>query len=186
MDRDGLRRRRRPARQRAGAGIAPPDLRGAGDRGRGGAHGALRLVADELIERRRVGRNSFYRLAPRTAGEFARATERIYFAAPQRWSGAWRLVVLPSDGEDRSATRCAGRHGDLAPGILITPLGSDGRLYSGRDPAPSRAVALDARGAGRRAEARGARLEPRRPGRGYREFLDAFAPLEWRWGTARR
>src|SRR5687767_528574 len=39
-----------------------------------------RLAADGLIERRRVGRNSFHRLAPRMADEFARATERIYFA----------------------------------------------------------------------------------------------------------
>jgi phenylacetic acid degradation operon negative regulatory protein len=139
-----------------------------------------RLVADGLIERRRVGRNSFYRLAPRTAGEFARATERIYFAAPQRWSGAWRLVVLPADGEgsERDALRRSG-YGDVAPGVLIAPLGSDGRLYSGRDPAPGRAIALDATGAmadGPRLAARAWSLDAL--DEGYREFLDAFAPLD--------
>jgi phenylacetic acid degradation operon negative regulatory protein len=144
-----------------------------------------RLVADGLIERRRVGRNSFYRLAPRTAGEFARATERIYFAAPQRWSGAWRLAVLPTDGEgsERDALRRSG-YGDLAPGVLIAPLASDGRLYSGRDPAPGRAVALDATGApddGPRLAARAWSLDPL--DEGYREFLDAFAPFELALGN---
>jgi phenylacetic acid degradation operon negative regulatory protein len=138
-----------------------------------------RLVADGLIERRRVGRNSFHRLAPRMADEFARATERIYFAAPQRWSGAWRLAVLPAGGEEpaREALRRAG-YGDLAPGVLIAPLGLDGGPCSGREPDPGQAVLLDATGttaAGRTLAARAWRLDLL--ARSYRDFLDTFAPL---------
>jgi phenylacetic acid degradation operon negative regulatory protein len=139
-----------------------------------------RLVADGLIERRRVGRNSFHRLAPRMADEFARATERIYFATPQRWSGAWRLAILPAGGEgpEREALRLAG-YGDIAPNVLIAPLGSDGRPCSGREPPPGQAVLLDATGTpaeGRTLAARAWRLDLLAGD--YRAFLAAFAPLE--------
>jgi phenylacetic acid degradation operon negative regulatory protein len=139
-----------------------------------------RLVANGLIERRRVGRNSFHRLASRMADEFARATERIYFATPQRWSGAWRLAILPagSEGGQGEALRQAG-YGQLAPGVLIAPLGAGGRLYSGREPLPGPAILLDATGAA----ADGPTLATRawnlaRLAEDYRAFLATFAPLE--------
>ena len=140
-----------------------------------------RLAADGLIERRRVGRNSFHRLAPRMADEFARATERIYFATPQRWSGAWRLAILPAGGEgpEREALRLAG-YGDIAPNVLIAPLGADGRPCSGREPllragGPARRHRRTRRGP----DARRARLAPRSSAGGLTSaFLAAFAPLE--------
>jgi phenylacetic acid degradation operon negative regulatory protein len=140
-----------------------------------------RLVADGLIERRRVGRNSFYRLAARMAAEFAHATERIYFAAPQPWSGAWRLAVLPANGDEGrevQALRRAG-YGQLAPGILLAPLGPDGRLYSGRSPLPGPAILLEATGAAADGPALAARAwNLARLAEDYRAFLASFAPLE--------
>jgi phenylacetic acid degradation operon negative regulatory protein len=139
-----------------------------------------RLAADGLIERRRVGRNSFHRLAPRMADEFARATERIYFATPQRWSGAWRLAILPAGGEgpEREALRLAG-YGDIAPNVLIAPLGTGGRLYSGREPLPGPAILLDATGAAADGPALATRAwNLARLAEDYRAFLATFAPLE--------
>jgi phenylacetic acid degradation operon negative regulatory protein len=140
-----------------------------------------RLVANGLIERRRVGRNSFHRLASRMADEFARATERIYFATPQRWSGTWRLAILPvggGEGGQGEALHQAG-YGQLAPGVLLAPLGAGGRLYSGREPLPGPAILLDATGAA----ADGPPLATRawnlaRLAEDYRAFLATFAPLE--------
>jgi phenylacetic acid degradation operon negative regulatory protein len=139
-----------------------------------------RLVADGLIERRRVGRNSFHRLASRMADEFARATERIYFATPQRWSGTWRLAILPAGGEgpEREALRLAG-YGDIAPNVLIAPLGTGGRLYSGREPLPGPAILLDATGAAVDGQALATRAwNLARLAEDYRAFLATFAPLE--------
>jgi phenylacetic acid degradation operon negative regulatory protein len=140
-----------------------------------------RLVADGLIERRRVGRNSFHRLAPRMADEFARATERIYFATPQRWSGTWRLAILPvGGGEDGQgeALHQAG-YGQLAPGVLLAPLGAGGRLYSGREPLPGPAILLDATGAAADGPALATRAwNLARLAEDYRAFLATFAPLE--------
>ncbi len=145
-----------------------------------------RLAADGLIERRRVGRNSFHRLAPRMADEFARATEQIYFATPQRWSGAWRLAILPAGGEgpEREALRQAG-YGDIAPNVLIAPLGADGRPCSGREPPLGQAVLLDATGApaeGRTLAARAWRLDL--VAGGSQGEVGGVAPLEAALGSS--
>ena len=79
------------------------------------------------------------------ADEFARATERIYFAA-QRWSGAWRLAILPAGGEGQARGAAPGRLWPLAPGVLIAPLGADGRPIRAAS-RPGAAVLLDATGA---------------------------------------
>lgn len=141
-----------------------------------------RLVADGLIERRRIGKSSFYRLTPAVAGDFARAAQRIYFAAPPRWGSRWRFAVLPAalrteDGDPRSILRDAG-YGQLAPNVLIAPLTADGHPASGRRPEARGVIFLDAAGnpAEAAALAEGAwQLEP--IAAAYRTFLDRFAPL---------
>lgn len=80
-----------------------------------------RLVADGWFARRKVGRNSFYRLTPEGAEPFAQATRRIYDSAPQPWSGRFDLLLL--DGaEDRPGLRAdlaAAGYGALGPDLMI-------------------------------------------------------------------
>jgi phenylacetic acid degradation operon negative regulatory protein len=82
-----------------------------------------RLAADGWLEREKVGRNSFYRLADKGRATFAAATRRIYGAAPHPWTGALRLAVLDANG-DRAALRAAFAEagwGTLAPTIAVAP-----------------------------------------------------------------
>ena len=64
-----------------------------------------RLVTDGWLERRRIGRNSYYRLSKREQASFAAATRRIYFGAAQPFDGRVRLALLGPDVDDRSAVR---------------------------------------------------------------------------------
>lgn len=57
-----------------------------------------RLVAADRLEGERVGRRSFYRLAPAARAEFARAA-RLLYARPQP-SGKWLVVLAPDMPED--------------------------------------------------------------------------------------
>ncbi|HEX2941613.1 MAG TPA: phenylacetic acid degradation operon negative regulatory protein PaaX [Rhodopila sp.] len=75
-----------------------------------------RLAADGWLERNRVGRNSFYRLAAKGEVEFAEATRRIYSASLAPWPGHFRLL-LP-DGTDRAVLEKAGC-GSIAPGVFL-------------------------------------------------------------------
>jgi phenylacetic acid degradation operon negative regulatory protein len=84
-----------------------------------------RLVAEGWFERRRVGRNSYYRLSPRGAAEFAAAARRIYAGDEERWSGVLQLAVLTTldpkvRQERREALACRG-YGQLAPNVLVRP-----------------------------------------------------------------
>ncbi len=56
-----------------------------------------RLVADGWTERRRVGRNSAYRLAERGRDTFAAAPAASTPPAPPAWDGRFRLVLQPAD-----------------------------------------------------------------------------------------
>ena len=51
-----------------------------------------RLTSDGWLERRRIGRNSYYRLSSREEGSFAAATRRIYFGEARDFDGhcVWR------------------------------------------------------------------------------------------------
>src|SRR5579875_2924014 len=50
-----------------------------------------RLAADGWLERRRVGRNSYYRLAEKGRDTFAAAATRIYGSHATPWDGAFHL-----------------------------------------------------------------------------------------------
>ena len=82
-----------------------------------------RLAADGWLEREKVGRNSFYRLAGEGRATFAAATRRIYGSAAPAWTGALRLAVMAPNG-DRAALRGAlaeAGWGTIAPTVAVTP-----------------------------------------------------------------
>lgn len=64
-----------------------------------------RLTSDGWLERRRIGRNSYYRLSSREEGSFAEATRRIYFGEVRDFDGHLRLALLGPGIDDRSAVR---------------------------------------------------------------------------------
>jgi phenylacetic acid degradation operon negative regulatory protein len=85
-----------------------------------------RLVGEGWFERWRLGRNSYYRLAPRGSREFKKATERIYREVPHPWRGSFDLVLL--DDTDRQALRAElseNGYGGLGPDLFIAPSGVD-------------------------------------------------------------
>lgn len=123
-----------------------------------------RLAADGWLERRRVGRHSFYRLRSKGGTPFEAASHRIYRATPEPWQGHFELL-LP-EAADPVALRQAGC-GAIAPGVWLAlrPLAIDGlRLRTEADPATLRALA-----------ARAWPLDAL--GRSYGAFTDTFAPL---------
>ncbi|MGO4525798.1 PaaX family transcriptional regulator C-terminal domain-containing protein [Microvirga sp. 2MCAF35] len=80
-----------------------------------------RLVSEGWFERWKVGRNSYYRLAPQGEEAFAQATQRIYAAPPQDWQGAFDLLLL-ENAQDRSALKnelSATGYGALGPDLLL-------------------------------------------------------------------
>lgn len=82
-----------------------------------------RLAADGWLEREKVGRNSYYRLAGKGRATFAAATERIYGSAAHPWTGALRLAVMEPNG-DRAALRAAlaeAGWGTVAPTVAVLP-----------------------------------------------------------------
>lgn len=110
-----------------------------------------RLAAEGWLERRRIGRSGFYRLATKGAETFAAATERIYGPQPERHDPALELVVLGRDSA-RDAARealAAAGFGSLAPGVFVAPSGAQPPLLPGAlrlraTPHPGDAAALAA------------------------------------------
>lgn len=81
---------------------------------------ASRLAAEGWLARRRVGRNSFYRLAEPGRATFAEATARIYGATDTPWDGRFTLILAANGGA--AAPRGEGhRIGRLGPGLLVAP-----------------------------------------------------------------
>lgn len=134
---------------------------------------ASRLVADGWLERSRVGRNSYYRLAEKGQATFAGAAERIYAAAPPPWDGTFSIAVL-EPGAERDALRIEleqGGYAALAPGVLVAlhPIA----------PEAAGAVFLRASADGPASGRLAAQIWPtERLGARYREFLEAIRPLE--------
>jgi phenylacetic acid degradation operon negative regulatory protein len=132
-----------------------------------------RLAADGWLERHRVGRNSFYRLAEKGRATFAAATEHIYAPAPRAFRGRFDLLLV-GNGDDRDAVRAAveaAGFGSPAPGIWVSP-GDDIpdaargvlRLEAGGDAAALRELATRAWPLEATAQA-------------YRRFITAFTPV---------
>ncbi|TDR94848.1 phenylacetic acid degradation operon negative regulatory protein PaaX [Enterovirga rhinocerotis] len=129
-----------------------------------------RLTADGWLERRRAGRNSFYRLASHGRATFEAATRQIYVPRHPVWDGRLTCLVV-SDREAGAALGETG-FGQAVPGLWIAP---------GTPPVPeaaSAAIRLEARvdaAARRRLAAEAWPVD--RMAASYRRFLDMFAPL---------
>jgi phenylacetic acid degradation operon negative regulatory protein len=132
-----------------------------------------RLAADGWLERRRIGRNSYYRLADKGQETFAEAARRIYRAHSPEWDGAFRIAVLgPTDRDSaRTALETAG-YAPLAPGVLVAAAPADGAVV------PADAIAMRATAEPEDARRLAAHMwQTRRLGDGYRRFVAAFTPL---------
>jgi phenylacetic acid degradation operon negative regulatory protein len=132
-----------------------------------------RLAADGWLERHRVGRNSFYRLAHKGRATFAAATEHIYAPSPRAFRGRFDLLLI-GNGDDRDAVRdalVAAGFGSPAAGVWVSP-GDDIpdaaqgvlRLEAGGDAAALRALAARAWPLDATAQA-------------YRRFTATFTPI---------
>lgn len=133
-----------------------------------------RLAADGWLERNRVGRNSFYRLADKGTETFRRATEHIYNPRTPEWHGHFEML-LPDNGPDRDLMRSAlegAGFGAPVPGVWIAPVGTPippeasaaKRLKAGGDDATNRTLAAQSWPLAETSEA-------------YRRFSAAFGPL---------
>ena len=133
-----------------------------------------RLAADGWLERSKVGRNSFYRLASKGQHTFETATQHIYDPPPSDWTGRFELLLI-GNAWDREAARDALRDagfGSPLPGVWVAPSGV---------PVPeeaARAIRLEVSAeddSGRRLLSESWPLE--RTAEAYQKFMKAFAPL---------
>jgi len=140
-----------------------------------------RLAGDGWLERNRVGRNSFYRLAATGRHTFDIATRHIYDPPPQDWTGRFELLLI-GNAQDRDASREALRSagfGSPLPGVWVAPSGA---------PIPdeaSRAIRLEVSAeddSGRRLLADSWPLE--QIADAYLKFMKTFEPLRG-WITRR-
>jgi phenylacetic acid degradation operon negative regulatory protein len=84
-----------------------------------------RLAADGWLERNKVGRNSFYRLAQKGRQTFDTATVHIYNPQSPVWTGRFELLLI-GNGGDRDAAREALKSagfGSPLPGVWVAPSG---------------------------------------------------------------
>lgn len=133
-----------------------------------------RLAADGWLERRKVGRESFYGLPDRGHATFLEAAAHIYHPTPPAWPGHFDLVLTDSGGsrqELRAAMHAAGFAG-LAPDAWIAP--GDRAM----PPRSRGALRLELRGDVATARALAARAWPLdRMAAAYARFNKAFGPL---------
>src|SRR6187402_574036 len=136
-----------------------------------------RLAADGWLERDRVGRNSFYRLAGKGRQTFDAATRHIYDLQPSGWTGRFELLLI-GNGGDRDASREALKNagfGSPLPGVWVAPSGV---------PVPeeaSGAIRLEVSAeddSGRRLLSESWPLD--RTADAYQKFMKTFEPLH-RW-----
>ena len=131
-----------------------------------------RLAADGWLERSKVGRNSFYRLAAKGHTTFTEATRHIYAARPPVWLGHVDLALTTS-GPEREQARDAmlrAGFGSPGPGIFVAPGGHGG--------APPGTLMLQATAAPESLRDLAARSWPvEATAEAYRRFIETFAPL---------
>jgi phenylacetic acid degradation operon negative regulatory protein len=91
-----------------------------------------RLATEKWLERRKVGRNTFYRLSKAGEGEFARATKRIYFPGPAAAAKSIRLALLNGGTASRPSQRKSLEAAGFAPlnALTYVSAGPDAALKS--------------------------------------------------------
>ena len=92
-----------------------------------------RLVADGLLQNRRVGRRSRYEVTGAARRDFRAAERRIYHPARVGWDGHWTVVVATGErpSEERAALRMRlGWQGfaEVAPAVLVRPSAPDAEV----------------------------------------------------------
>ncbi|MBX3535658.1 MAG: phenylacetic acid degradation operon negative regulatory protein PaaX [Xanthobacteraceae bacterium] len=83
-----------------------------------------RLTTEKWLERKKVGRNTFYKLSKRGEGAFARATTRIYLARRAE-TAKLRLALLNGEAAHRAAQRKALEAANFAPFNAMTYVSAD-------------------------------------------------------------
>ena len=84
-----------------------------------------RLAADGWLERNKVGRNSFYRLAARGGRPSMPPPDTSTIRQPSDWTGRFELLLI-GNGGDRDASREALKNagfGSPLPGVWVAPSG---------------------------------------------------------------
>src|SRR6266446_3149408 len=96
-----------------------------------------RLAADGWLERNKVGRNSFYRLANRGRQTFDAATKHIYDPPPSVWKSPPRTTAagacsaragrsiaprMPTSNSSKRLSRCEAGSADANPSRMPKPL----------------------------------------------------------------
>lgn len=142
-----------------------------------------RLAADGWLDRDKVGRKSFYRLAKSGRERFETAVEHVYNPHPSNWAGRFELLLI-GNGADREASRTAlteAGFGSPMPGVWVAPSAVS------LPPVAAEAIRLEVSAddaMGRRLVEASWSLE--RTADSYREFMKTFAPLEAWIGSAER
>lgn len=127
-----------------------------------------RLASDGWLERTKVGRNSYYRLADKGRDTFRAATAHIYSRNAPPWAGHFDLVA--AEPSARAALEAAG-FGMLGAGVFVAPGGAP---LPGGEPV----ALLKASGSPDDLRAIAARVWPlERMAASYGRFLEAFRPL---------
>lgn len=89
-----------------------------------------RLTTEKWLERKKVGRNTFYRLSKRGEGAFAEATKRIYFARRAETAKV-RLALLNGEAASRATQRKALEAARFAPFNAMTYVSADAAPLKG-------------------------------------------------------
>lgn len=133
-----------------------------------------RLAADGWLERSKVGRNSFYRLAPKGAEAAREATTHIYAQRPPHWQGRFALIFTNGEADRETLRRemAAAGFGLAAPDVWIAPEGTPLPAIAGD------AVQLAASGdAGMLKRLAGRSWALEELAEAYTRFVESFAPL---------
>uniref|UniRef100_Q07SZ1 Phenylacetic acid degradation operon negative regulatory protein PaaX n=1 Tax=Rhodopseudomonas palustris (strain BisA53) TaxID=316055 RepID=Q07SZ1_RHOP5 len=139
-----------------------------------------RLAADGWLARDKVGRKSFYRLAPTGRERFELAVQHVYNPRSAPWDGRLDLLLI-GNGTDREAARAAlaeAGFGSPMPGVWVAPSGTVVPSVA------ADAIRLDVTAdseTGRRLIDASWSLES--IAAAYRDFRKTFAPLEAWIGT---
>ena len=134
-----------------------------------------RLAADGWLDRDKVGRKSFYKLAKDGRDRFEAAVEHVYNPHVVDWAGQFELLLI-ANAVDREAARDAlteAGFGSPIPGVWIAPAGI------AIPKAAAGAIRLDVSAdheMGRRLIAESWSLQ--RTAESYRDFLKLFASLD--------
>jgi phenylacetic acid degradation operon negative regulatory protein len=145
-----------------------------------------RLANEDWVASQRSGRLSYYSLTPIGAARFAEATQRIYAAPSDAWSGEWTLAMLAAGAKNarervRRELSWLG-FGEIIPGVFAHPThpreGIAQRLTELE--AAGRVIVMQRASAAERSDAQLAARgwDFNDLARRYRRFISIFEPLE--------